>query len=119
MARSVAAYLASRCRYAVSFLRSTAILLAPLSIVSLSIVFCSMAHAGGQTVNFSWTQIPIGCGLNDPMDGNGNVYIADFSNNRVLKETLGPAGYTQSVVASATLGGLHGPAGLARHDPSS
>jgi hypothetical protein len=54
-----------------------------------------------------------------PMDGNGNVYIADFSNNRVLKETLGPAGYTQSVVASATLGGLHGPAGLARHDPSS
>lgn len=47
---------------------------------------------------------PVGSGLSGPkgvaVDRSGNVYIADYSNNRILQETLGVSGtYTQSVVA--------------------
>jgi len=38
-------------------------------------------------------------------DKNGNVYIADTNNNRVLKETLSGGAYTESTVASGTLSG--------------
>ena len=34
------------------------------------------------------------------VDGSGNVYIADLSNNRILKETLSGGSYTQSTVGS-------------------
>jgi DNA-binding beta-propeller fold protein YncE len=102
--RSVGTRLASDCRYALSSLRSIVILLAPLAVV-----FCSIAHASATapTVRFIGAEIPIGSNLYYPygvaVDGSGNVYIADTSNNRVLKETLGLAGYTQSVVTSSTL----------------
>ncbi len=43
------------------------------------------------------------------VDGSGNLYIADFVMNRVLKETLSNGTYTQTVIAS----GLNGPAGVA------
>ena len=45
---------------------------------------------------------PTANGLNSPnyiaVDANGNVYIADVLNSRVLKETLSAGTYTQSVV---------------------
>ena len=53
-------------------------------------------------------------GLNHPIglvvDGNGNVFVNDTTNNRVLKETPSGAGYTESVVLSV---GLASPFGIA------
>ncbi len=43
------------------------------------------------------------------VDGNGNIFISDTSNNRVLLETPGANGYTQSVLTS----NVTGPGGLA------
>lgn len=37
------------------------------------------------------------------VDGSGNVYIADSSNNRILKETLTASGYSESAVATSSL----------------
>jgi len=52
-------------------------------------------------------------GLNHPfgvaVDGNGNIYIADDWNNRVLKETLSAGSYVQSVVANNANNGLYDP----------
>ncbi len=36
-------------------------------------------------------------------DGNGNVYIVDYTSNQVLKETLSGGSYTQSVVPTSSL----------------
>jgi sugar lactone lactonase YvrE len=44
------------------------------------------------------------------VDGNGNVYIADSNNARVVKETLSGGTYTQSVLPAT---GLNQPKGLA------
>ncbi len=43
-------------------------------------------------------------------DGNGNLYVADTDNNRVLKETLSGGTYTESTIAS---NGLLYPIGIA------
>ena len=43
------------------------------------------------------------------MDTSGNLYIADQGNNRLLKETLSGASYTQTTVA----GGLNDDQGVA------
>ena len=99
--RSAGTYLASGCRYAESFLRSTAILLA-----ALSIVFCSVAHAWtAPTAHFSVGEITVASGLNSlygvAVDGNGNLYVANALTNQVLKETLSGGVYTQSTVGSA------------------
>jgi sugar lactone lactonase YvrE len=67
-----------------------------------------------QTAHFSGVQNPLGSGLSSPggvaVDGSGNVYIADTSNNRILKETLDSGAYTQSTVVSS---GLLNPQGVA------
>jgi len=68
----------------------------------------------GPQLNFSpATQSLIGSGLNRPFDvaadGNGNVYIVDNNNNRVLKETFASGSYTQTTLAS----GLSSPQGVA------
>jgi sugar lactone lactonase YvrE len=44
------------------------------------------------------------------VDGNGNVYIADTINNRVLKETYSASSYTESTVTTSA---LSGPLGIA------
>lgn len=66
-----------------------------------------------QTAHFSYAQANVAGGLYFPagvaVDGSGNVYIADRSNDRVLKETPSNGGYTQTVVAN----GLNGPYGVA------
>ena len=59
------------------------------------------------------TRSTIGSGLNAPegvaVDSSGNIYIADESNFRVLKETPSNGSYTQSTVAD----NLGGPQGVA------
>lgn len=56
---------------------------------------------------------PVGSGLNFPegvaVDANGNLYIADTANNRVLKETLSVEGYSPKTIGS----GLAYPTGVA------
>jgi DNA-binding beta-propeller fold protein YncE len=68
----------------------------------------------GPQINFlPGTQSMIGTGLNAPVgvavDGSGNVYIADSSNARVLKEALSGGVYTQSTIGT----GLVQPFGVA------
>ena len=68
----------------------------------------------GPQVNFSpGRETKIGSGTGHPngitLDGSGNVYIADWDNGRVVKETWSAGSYTQSTVAS----GLDFVAGLA------
>jgi len=62
-----------------------------------------------QTAHFTHGQItPMGSGMNFPtgvaVDASGNVYVIDYQNRRVLKETLSPeAGtYTQTAITSLT-----------------
>jgi len=57
-------------------------------------------------------------GFNNPTglaeDGSGNLYIADYQNSQVLKETLAAGVYTQSVVADSSSNyGLNNPYGVA------
>jgi sugar lactone lactonase YvrE len=47
------------------------------------------------------------------VDDDGNVYVCDTYNNRVLKETPSGTGYIQSIVADQTSGGLNEPWGVA------
>ncbi len=59
--------------------------------------------AVAQTAHFSGVQTTVASSLGAPdgiaVDGSGNVYIADTTNNRVLKETLSNGVYTQTVLA--------------------
>ncbi len=65
--------------------------------------------AGG---NYSESAITTGVGLNPEslaIDTNGNIYIADSSNNRVLKEAPSDNGYSETTVKSD----LNHPGGVA------
>lgn len=73
---------------------------------------CPTAHA--QTAHLSGVQITLPfTGLNNPrqvaVDSSGNIYIADSSNNRVLKETLSGGSYTQTTIGTS----LKSPLGVA------
>jgi streptogramin lyase len=63
----------------------------------------------GPQVNFlpNTESMVASAGLYDPygvaVDGSGNVYIADSSNNRILKETLAGGAYNQSTIPTSSL----------------
>ena len=69
--------------------------------------YISAAGSGPQVEFWIGSEMLVGNGLNSPSavaaDGNGNLYIADTGNNRILKETLSAGSYTQSVVPTSTL----------------
>jgi streptogramin lyase len=51
------------------------------------------------TISTSAMLYPFGIGV----DGNGNVYVADTENNRIVKETPVSGGYAESIVPSSGL----------------
>lgn len=75
-------------------------------VLSLCWSFCC-AVAPAQSAHFSGAQSDVISGLNQPfqvaVDYRGNVYIADTGNSRVLKESPGRDGYTQSIIGSDLL----------------
>jgi DNA-binding beta-propeller fold protein YncE len=81
-------------------------------LVAASFLFLSCSLLA-QTAHFIGTVSVIASGGGYPqgvaVDANGNVYIADTSNNQVLKETFSAGSYTPSIVAS----GLADPEGVA------
>jgi len=86
-------------------------LLPSLALLALGQV-CAVAF--GQTATFGGAQAAVAIsGLNSPLgvavDSGGSLYIADSANNRVVRETPGQSGFTQTVVAS----GLLAPTGVA------
>ena len=83
-----------------------------LAAAGAAAIACPGAYA--QTAHFSGTQVTLPTSmLSNPksiaVDANGNVYIADLSNNRVLKETLSNGSYTESTVGV----GLNAPEAVA------
>jgi sugar lactone lactonase YvrE len=105
-ARAFHASITAICRRAAARLRMAPALLAVFGV-------CFGSTASAQTAHFSATQSMIGSGLSEPtgvaVDGSGNVYIADFDNNRVLMEAPSAGGYTQSTIGT----GLTRPSGVA------
>jgi len=47
------------------------------------------------------------------IDDSGNVYVADYQNSQVLKETPSAGGYSQTVIANTATNGLDYPFGIA------
>jgi DNA-binding beta-propeller fold protein YncE len=93
--------------------RQGAVVLLNASKVPLATAYLAGTGVGPQLTFGPPQQTPVvssGIGGNQTaVDGAGNVYIADTSNNRVLKETLTGGTYVQSTVGS----GLGGPSGVA------
>ena len=88
-------------------LYAAAVLLAPLILAPFSIVQAQTAHVSAvqSVVPTSQVNIPYGVAV----DATGNLYVADTYNNRVLKETWSPGGYTESTIGT----GINMPAGIA------
>ncbi len=89
--------------------------LSKICLILTAAVALETAICDAQTAHYSGAMTAVAsAGLANPhgiaVDSSGNVYVADVSNNRVLKETPTGSGYTQSVVASS---GLSQPAGVA------
>jgi sugar lactone lactonase YvrE len=85
-----------------------------LLVVIMAGLLCSTSHAQTATAHFSGSQFKMPfTSLNNPrqvaVDANGTLYIADSSNNRVLKETLSGGSYTQTTIGT----GLNSPLGVA------
>src|ERR1700676_5406767 len=70
--------------------------------------------AGAQAAHFSYAQVTVGGGFNNPagvaVDGNGNVFLADTGNNAV-KEI--PSGCVTSSCVLTLGGGFNRPQGVA------
>ena len=76
-----------------------------------SVIATAYLHGAGQAPQITYSpgtqSVVADNGLATPesavVDGSGNVYIADTSNNRVLKETLSGGSYAQSILPTSTL----------------
>ena len=74
----------------------------------LVMLFLGLSGVGAlhaQTAHFRYSQSTIASGRSGPsgvaVDGDGNVYIADTQNYRVLKETPTGGGYTESTIVDS------------------
>ncbi len=63
------------------------------------------SSSNGLNINFHPISVAV--------DGSGNLYIADYGNSQVLKETYTGGAYTLSVVANSSSNGLLHPQGVA------
>jgi DNA-binding beta-propeller fold protein YncE len=110
LAFAIFAFFAAIRRRGASCLRMAGALVVPFVVACGSI-------ASAQTAHFSGVQSTVASGGMTPaavaVDANGNVYIADTGNDRVLKETPTGGGYTQSVVADFASSGLRNPTSIA------
>ncbi len=85
----------------------------PAWLIAIGLALCSTAFA--QTAHFAGTEslLPLTGAAPAPagiaVDASGNVFISDYANKQVLKETPGAAGYTATTIAT----GFGGPAGIA------
>ena len=93
--------------------RYGAIQLTTTSGTVLTTAYTQGTGSGPRGVFYAGTQLAPFTGYNFPFgvvkDASGNIYIADHSNNRVLKETFSGGAYTESTIGS----GLSLPVGLA------
>jgi streptogramin lyase len=88
--------------------RNGAVILADASGNVIATGYLQGTGAGPQVLFLPGTEITVPSStLSSPygvaVDGSGNVYISDFGNNRVLKETLSAGSYTETTVPSSTL----------------
>jgi len=103
-------------RQSPTFLSSRRVCRSWLVVVAMAAVCGGFAQGVlAQTAHFAGVESVIASsGLVNPhqvaVDSSGNVYLADVTNNRVLKETRTASGFQESVVASA---GLKTPTGVA------
>lgn len=69
--------------------------------------YLSATGVGPQAKFMPGTESAVGSSVATPetavADGNGNLYIADSGNNRILKETLAGGVYSETVVSTSTL----------------
>jgi Chitobiase/beta-hexosaminidase C-terminal domain/Beta-propeller repeat/NHL repeat len=79
----------------------------------LANIYLEASGVGSQANFLPGTETTVAMDLNQPnglvVDGSGNLYISDTSNNRVVKETWSAGSYTESTLFT----GLNAPEGLA------
>src|SRR5581483_10060596 len=79
------------------------------TLMLVSMILGGALAAQAQTAHFSAAQSTVTTDLYQPWgvaaDAHGNIYIADEGNFRVLKETLTPQGYVESIFVSAESSG--------------
>ena len=108
--RTVYPRLAFICHCVASSLR-----LAPALILVLGIAFGSVASA--QTAHFSYAQVTVGSGVNQPagvaVDGSGNVFVADQGANAVYEIVAVDGVVSNTSTVKTVGGGFSSPTGVA------
>jgi sugar lactone lactonase YvrE len=97
------------------FLTVSSRAMTPLYLVAIAAPLLYASIAMAQSVSYS--QMVIGSGLNDPngvaVDGQGNVYIADYNNGRVLRVPPNDPACSTAGDCTNVGAGLQSPAGVA------